>query len=259
MTTYTIERNPQFNSIEVYFSGKPAEAVRDALKALRMRWHRVKSCWYGFADEETVKAAICAAEGDTQPAGIISEGYMGATKWTGSKSRRNLTGAELTEAIRKDLKAAGIKGVTVRRRGYAGGQSITVTLRTTEADYITEEEFMAAYRVNPSEFWIYLDERGTSVHRDQYFNMSGEEQEAVRIAAGRREYRRQTDAKTSEGRHHRHLTAATEALKDTITRIENIVLSYRYDDSNSMVDYYDTNFYYDINVKSNIVREEATA
>lgn len=74
MTTYTVERNPQFNSIEVYFSGKPAEAVRDALKALRMRWHRVKSCWYGFADEETVKAAICAAEGIPSPRGSSPRG-----------------------------------------------------------------------------------------------------------------------------------------------------------------------------------------
>lgn len=32
--TYEIKTNPQYNSREIYFDGKPAEAVRDALKAL---------------------------------------------------------------------------------------------------------------------------------------------------------------------------------------------------------------------------------
>lgn len=36
---YIITRNEAFNSLEISFDGKPAEAVRDALKALRFRWH----------------------------------------------------------------------------------------------------------------------------------------------------------------------------------------------------------------------------
>lgn len=55
---YTITRNEAFNSLEITFDGKPSEAVRDALKALRFRWHGVKKLWYGYTDEETVKAAI---------------------------------------------------------------------------------------------------------------------------------------------------------------------------------------------------------
>lgn len=56
--TYTIARNATFNSIEITFDGKPAAAVRDALKALKFRWHSVKKVWYGYSDEATVKAAI---------------------------------------------------------------------------------------------------------------------------------------------------------------------------------------------------------
>lgn len=55
---YTIRKNEQFNSLEITFEGKPSEAVRDALKALRFRWHGVKKFWYGFADESKVRAAI---------------------------------------------------------------------------------------------------------------------------------------------------------------------------------------------------------
>lgn len=56
--TYTIIKNAQFNSLEIKFDGKPSEAVRNALKALRFRWHSVKKVWYGYSDENTVKAAI---------------------------------------------------------------------------------------------------------------------------------------------------------------------------------------------------------
>lgn len=56
--TYTINRNEQFNSIEITFDGKPSEEVRNALKALHFRWHGVKKLWYGYKTEEEVTAAI---------------------------------------------------------------------------------------------------------------------------------------------------------------------------------------------------------
>lgn len=46
---------------EVYFDEKPDEEVRERLKELKMRWHRQKKCWYGFADREDIKKAIVAA------------------------------------------------------------------------------------------------------------------------------------------------------------------------------------------------------
>ena len=57
-TTYTITPNEAFKSFEIEFNGKPSEAVRDALKSLKYRWHSVKKVWYGYSDEETVKTAI---------------------------------------------------------------------------------------------------------------------------------------------------------------------------------------------------------
>ena len=58
MTAYTINTNTEFNSIEITFNGKPTEAIRDALKALRFRWHNVKKVWYGYKTREEVEAAI---------------------------------------------------------------------------------------------------------------------------------------------------------------------------------------------------------
>lgn len=55
---YTITKNDAFNSIEISFDSKPSEAVREALKGLRFRWHGVKKVWYGYSTEEAVRAAL---------------------------------------------------------------------------------------------------------------------------------------------------------------------------------------------------------
>lgn len=58
-----IEKNAEFGSVEIYFKEKPSMAVRDALKTAHFRWHAVKKCWYGYADADTVRHMIEAAEG----------------------------------------------------------------------------------------------------------------------------------------------------------------------------------------------------
>lgn len=65
---FTISKNEQFNSIEVSFDEKPSAAVREALKALRFRWHGVKKVWYGYADIEAVRAALGVCEDETSEA-----------------------------------------------------------------------------------------------------------------------------------------------------------------------------------------------
>ena len=75
MTAYTIARNEQFNSIEISFAEKPCDAIRDALKGLKFRWHGVKKVWYGYTTEEAARAAIEGKEPekpakDDQPAKV---------------------------------------------------------------------------------------------------------------------------------------------------------------------------------------------
>lgn len=74
---YIISENPQFGSLEITFSEKPAETVREALKAMKFRWNGKRGLWYGFADAETVRAAL---DGESAPAT--------AGKVTETKSRK---------------------------------------------------------------------------------------------------------------------------------------------------------------------------
>ena len=60
---YAITRNPQFDSLEITFDGKPVDAVRDAIKSLGFRWHKTKKLWYGYSTEDEVKSAIDGVDG----------------------------------------------------------------------------------------------------------------------------------------------------------------------------------------------------
>lgn len=60
-----VEYNTEHNGVEVYFPGKPADSVRDALKLAGYRWHSVKKCWYATRTEDrlqVLRAAIDRAE-----------------------------------------------------------------------------------------------------------------------------------------------------------------------------------------------------
>lgn len=263
MTTYEIRENHQYNSREVYFDGKPSRDTLDALKALKMRWNHIKACWYGFATESELINAIIKGDRDsvditgekTEGATVYTDGYVGGGAVYGSKSDKHLYGADLSKAIREDIKAAGIKGASVRCKSYSGGQSITVTLTLPASAYVTKQQFAVDYRVSPSFCWIdYEDEDGKhqTIHIDEYYSdrISAEEQEKIRIGAALYEYKREAESENDLNVYHldKYKVYTTETI-EIIKKVQAIITAYRYDESNSMVDYFDTNFYYDIHTK----------
>ena len=254
-TNYTITAGTHPNSIEVYFDSKPALDVLDALKDLKFRWNHKKACWYGFENERTVVDTLIAhgmgenIDGEqVEGANVFADGYLGGGAVYGSKSNRHLYGAELSKAIRDDIKAAGIKGVSVKCKSYSGGQSIIATVTTTEADYIAYSEYLENYSISPAQCWIHL--RDDWVHVDKYFAMSGAEQEKIREEAADYEYELVTVHENQLNTYYLdHCTQFKPEALEKIKDIKRIIEAYRYDESNSMVDYFDTNFYYDIKTK----------
>ena len=252
---YRITENATYGSREVYFDGKPSEEVRTALKSLRMRWNGAKKCWYGYATENELIAAILGASSDAEPgngATVYTDGYLGGGAVYGNKSGKYLYGAELSAAIRADLKRAGIKGVSVSCKTYSGGQNVTATIKAP-ADLIKPRaDYIAAYRITPAAAWIYTGD-AQPMHCDEYWALPADEQERIRAAAAAYAYdsAMQRDYNTINQYHidtsADFLTAAGVAL---VKRVDAIIRAYRYDESNSMVDYFDTNFYYDLHVKA---------
>lgn len=69
MENFTILKNDRFNSLEISFSEKPSETVRNILKGFGFRWNPKKSIWYGFADLDEVKTAL-ESENTAEPAPV---------------------------------------------------------------------------------------------------------------------------------------------------------------------------------------------
>lgn len=63
-----VEFNAEHDGVEVYFPGKPSDAVRAALKDAGYRWHGTKKCWYASRTEAHLQALSAATEPDALPA-----------------------------------------------------------------------------------------------------------------------------------------------------------------------------------------------
>lgn len=244
---YEIRKNEQFGSYEVYFDGKPSENVRDALKAMRFRWNGKKVCWYGFADQNAIISAI----GDNEPeqlGGVASDGYFGATRWDGFKSDKHLYGAELSAAIRAEIKAAGIKGASVSCKTFSGGQEVVVKVKAQESDYISFEEFYKGFSYNDLPLWITVD--GRSVFHEEFITMcDGDGYEKYMPVAARQVYDSERGEIDINYYHISKYKAFSDSMRDKLSMINKILDTFHYDDSNSMVDYFDTNFYRCITIK----------
>lgn len=246
--TYAINYNAKFNSYEVTFDGKPSEEVRAALKALKFRWHSVKRCWYGYGSEEQIAHAITDASTEEAPNTVIGDGYLGGGSIYGSKSNRHLYGADLSAAIRADVKAAGLKGVTIKCKTYAGGQSITATVKVQPSDYISHKQWLEDYRISGSQYWIYYGPgAGEYMHVDKFYGLDGEAREQIRIAAAEFEWQKLTTQEQSV--RISWVNWLTDSAKAKLEKLDALISAYRYDESNGMVDYFNTNFYYDICLK----------
>ena len=53
----TMTLNSEFNGIELTFAGKPAEEIREAMKAAGFRWHKQKKLWYAKNTAERMELA----------------------------------------------------------------------------------------------------------------------------------------------------------------------------------------------------------
>lgn len=182
-------------------------------------------------------------EGHTEP------GYMGATKWVGDKSHQHLYGKDLASAIRQDLKDNGIRGCTVRSGKATHTTTITVTVKGMPSDKLTYNEFLktnwedVAFGYG-SRFWF---NDGYVEHID-YLNLDPQTKEEITrkiydtMVGNKKEFNIYTHRVNYE-------TYGCMFKKEFINKLEKIneiVLEYNYDDSNGMVDYFETNFYYDI-------------
>lgn len=173
-------------------------------------------------------------------------GYMGATGYRGSNAFRNLYGADLSKAIREALKAEKVKGVTVKVSTYTGGQSITLTIKAAPTDYMPIADYLEI--VGLQDFapfnWIRDPDTGKDVSIYDAYDWPLSKQEHVKTMLAVEHMRNFRTGK--QQLNHYYLDRYNEfkpEFLEKLRRINQIVTSFNYDESNSMVDYFDCGFY----------------
>lgn len=264
---YTITNNSQYNSIEISFDGKPSADVRDALKALRFRWHGAKRVWYGYATQDAVVDAIAgadttAAQDTATGAGKAQERAKAARKSINldgiENNRKTCSGAELAAVIRADLKARGAAGVTIRAGKATYTDTITATVTMTAEDFRSVEEAAARggweqffraqnYGIDVGGVW-YHNAGKNSISSGSRWDDASEDSNADIL----RQFWRERLPKFSVNHHHierKNYPEITDAAFERLESIYKIINSYNWDHSDSMTDYYDVGFYFDMNIK----------
>lgn len=188
-----------------------------------------------------------------------SDGYMGAIKTTGSKSRVYLGDAELSKQIRQALQAVlapelSKSDVRVRKESYSMGRSIHITLRLDKNKYApTRDEYKAVVIENVKRQrynWIQNGD-GKDVFHEAYWSMTDEQKRKAEQATAEQQAIWNYDRDTVDINQY-HIDKEdmlTEDGKKIVEVANQVIKAFNYDDSNSMVDYFDTNFYYNLNVE----------
>lgn len=188
-----------------------------------------------------------------------SDGYMGAIKTTGSKSRVYLGDAELSKQIRQALQAVlapelSKSDVRVRKESYSMGRSIHITLRLDKGKYApTRDEYKQSVADNVKRrkyTWIRTGD-GKDIFHEAYDKMTEDEKRKVEQATAEQYAVWNYDRDTTDINHYHIDTEEmlTEDGKEIVRVANRVIRAFNYDDSNAMVDYFDTNFYYNLKVE----------
>ncbi len=248
----TLTENTEKNGIEITFTEKPDKDTLTTLKANGFKWHSKKKLWYAKNTPERLEIAQTLVNGDITDriSGETKPGYMGAVEWIGNNCKA-VYGSDLAKLFRQEFKTYGIKGVTVRAGKATYTDDFTFTVKTTKDDYISFDEYLKNYTINDltdCRAWIFNID-GSDLFTEEFWNMDGETQNKILEYNARRDYEREIGDIQLNQYHIQDYKAFTKTTLDKLDLLNKIILSYNHDDSNSMVDYFDTNFYYNIDIK----------
>ena len=188
-----------------------------------------------------------------------SDGYIGAIKTTGSKSQVYLGDAELSKQIRQALQGVlapelSKSDVRVRKESYSMGRTIHITLRLDKNKYApTRDEYkqIVIENVKRQRYnWIQNGD-GKEVFHEAYWGMTEDEKRKAEQATAEQRAIWDWNRDTVDINHY-HIDKEdmlTEDGKEIVRVANRVIKAFNYDDSNAQVDYFDTNFYYNLKVE----------
>lgn len=233
-TNYKKVENKEKQGIELYFDSIPSSEERNLLKEQGYRWNNQKKCWYIKANK---------LEGQGQKA--IKTGYKAEPRynytqgaWEGINYDKHLELKEIAKIIKKELKRIYPDfNFSLTSELYSGGQALHIYLMSgTRSVYESYENALQyAYEINA----IYETDNGLTDYdiqlnndKKKYLKKHIENLESLQINQYyiEREY------------------TLTEEARNMLKTAKLLADSFNYNDSDSMIDYFDTNFYLHLNV-----------
>lgn len=249
-----INLNQALNGIELSFESKPARATLDAIKAHGFRWNNKKCVWYAkqTADRLTFaqtlgqieESATTAKAHATKPASINMDGV----------EHKPLTahGSDLAKIIREELKMRGVAGVSVRSRRVTHETGITVTIKASEEDFASVEEFKKRFSMRCFEHDIMTHGLFTGeswTYSNTWEGLNEDERESLYTSYIRYEIAHRHDF----NEYHRERDNYPQFTSDfwrKVCNIYKIANQWNYNNSDSMSDYFDVGYYLDVDIKA---------
>lgn len=259
-----INFNHELNGIEISFENKPEAATIEVLKSNGFRWHKVKKLWYAKNTAERLALAESLTDGqqipapvkESTPAPVYNLENLGANK------PNCYGGAELSKAIREELKRRGVKNCTVKVSNY---DHIYITWKASADDFASLEE--AANRCNIWDLFRYsrVYKDGREIYETEYNEMTDEEKTAALRETVSRDINRFSNVYAgtwhelrNDRNYYNELSAKGYKTLSAIIAIGN---QWNYDNSDSMTDYFEVGYILDIDIvkPDNFeIREEMT-
>jgi len=226
--------NDQLKGVEIYFDGKPVQAIIDSLKSNGFRYHGAKVCWYAKQSEKTLAEAqkYTLEQGTEQPAVKPLTLVTQATK--AQKEVKNNIILPLWDRVQF------VEGSIVSNRfKYVGSNYTGLSTKETAA----EVRKLLKGQFPEVKFSITSDHNHISITIKQ----SPYTYSTLKYSAELQPY----EYRNHETENNKELTAIKSYCKSLLN-------SYNYDDSDSQSDYFNTHFYDSVSIDSDYVQVEQT-
>lgn len=267
--------NEERNGIEISFSDKPGDIIRDELKKQGFRWHKMKKVWYAKNTEKRLELVERLASREERieeekkqnrekavkrledvqkaaqgsplviPSASFVDGGGLYDGWQGGNNTTWHSDKELKALLLADFKKAGIAAsVRFGRGGYL--TSITVTIKISAEEIKPFEAWGNGFQVMAGRWNYYTDENGhiRDIYGEEYYSLPEEQQAELFENIKRTSYDLAVKHLTESGNlHGKEIDVLTEAGNAKYKTVQAIVDSYNRDCSNSMVDYFDRDIY----------------
>ena len=157
----------------------------------------------------------------------------------------------MQEVLAPELSKSDVK---VRKESYSMGRTIHITLRLDKSKYApTRDEYkkLIVDNVKRDKYTWLRTEDGKDIFHEAYRSMTEDDKRKVEQATAEQQAVWNYDRDTT-GINQYHIDKEemlTEDGKKIVEVANRVIKAFNYDDSNAQVDYFDTNFYYELKVE----------